>query len=78
MQADVASLVAQRHWDDAFDAAVECSRAIKDLTGYPAKSSPAMHFARATVRAAGKYDTSLRDTWCFCHAEQGTQAMQVP
>ena len=33
MQAAVASLVAQRHWDDAFDAAVECSQAIKDLTG---------------------------------------------
>lgn len=33
MQAAVASLVAQRHWDDAFDAAVECSQAIKDLAG---------------------------------------------
>ena len=33
MQADVASLVAMRHWDDAFDAAVQCSRAIRELTG---------------------------------------------
>ena len=38
MKAEVASLVAQRHWDDAFDAAVGCSRAIKDLTGYLATS----------------------------------------
>jgi protein involved in temperature-dependent protein secretion len=47
MQADVASLVAQRHWDDAFDAAVECSRAIKDLTGYP-HGAPRCNCARGS------------------------------
>ena len=52
MQADVASLVAQRHWDDAFDAAVECSRAIKDLTGYLSQTEPARHLRLFVLLAA--------------------------
>ena len=66
MQADVASLVAQRHWDDAFDAAVECSRAIKDLTGYLATSFP-RHTCSRTTRSCNVSEPVVSP---FCLADR--------